>query len=92
MASASTPSVNEPAKASFLVHTVKLKPIIKAQISGKLLTRGLSDVAIISVYFEKSRLKKMIMIIIIIMKLSQETTVFGGRQKLTSAMKQRPEK
>ena len=50
------------------------------------------DVAIASVYFEKTRLKKMIMIIIIIMNLSQETTVFGGRQKLTTAMKQRPEK
>ena len=29
------------------------------------------------------------MIIIIIMNLSQETTVFGGRQKLTSAMNAR---
>ena len=38
-------------------------------------------------------MKKMIMIIIIIStnKL-QESTVLGGRQKLTSAMKQRPEK
>ena len=33
-----------------------------------------------------------VMIIIIIMNKSQETTVFHGRQKLTSAMKQRPEK
>ena len=49
-----------------LVHTVKLKPIIKAQISGKLITSGISDVATASVYFEKTRLKKMIMIIIII--------------------------
>ena len=32
-----------------------------------------------------------IIIIIIIMNLLQETTVFGGNQKLTSAMKQRPE-
>ena len=31
---------------SFLVHTVKLKPIIKAQISGKFVTSGISDVAI----------------------------------------------
>ena len=31
-------------------------------------------------------------IIIIIMNKSQETTVFGRRQKLTSAMKLRPEK
>ena len=46
-----------------LVHTVKLKPIIKAQISGKLVTSGISDVAFASVYSEKTRLKKMIMII-----------------------------
>ena len=39
-------------------------------------------------------MKKMIMIIIIIssMNKSQELMVFHGRQKLTSAMKQRPEK
>ena len=88
MVSASIPSVNEPT-----VHTVKLKPIIKAQISGKLVSSGISDVATASVHFEKSRMKKLIMImIIIIMNESQETTVFHGRQKLTSAMKQRPEK
>ena len=49
-----------------LVHTVKLKPIIKAHISGKLVTSGISDVVTASVYLEKTRLKKMIMIIIII--------------------------
>ena len=37
-----------------------------AQISGKLVTSGTSDVAIVSVYSEVTRLKKMIMIIIII--------------------------
>ena len=46
-----------------LVHTVKLKPIIKAQISGKLVTSGISDVVIASVS-EKTCLKKMIMIVI----------------------------
>ena len=65
MASASTPSVNEPAKA-ILVHAVKLKLIIKVQISGKLVTSGISDIAIISVHSKETRLKKMIMIIIII--------------------------
>ena len=45
---------------------VKLKPIIKAQISGKLVTCGISDAAIASVHFEKTCLKKFIMIIIII--------------------------
>ena len=44
MASASTPS-NEPAKYLILVHTVQQKPIIKAQISGKLVSSGISDVA-----------------------------------------------
>ena len=41
----------------------KAKAIIKAQISGILLTSGISDVAIASVYFEKTHLKKMIMIL-----------------------------
>ena len=59
--------------------------------SGKLVTSGVSDVATASVHSEKTRLKKMIMIIII-MNLSQETTVFHGHQKMTSAIKQRPEK
>ena len=53
--------------ADFIVHTVKLKPIIKAQISGKLVTSGISDdVATASVHSEKTRLKKLIMVIIII--------------------------
>ena len=46
-----------------------------------MISSGISDVAIASVYFEKNRLKNLIMIIII-MNLSQETTVFGGRQKI----------
>ena len=40
--------------------------IIKEQIAGNLVTSGISDVAIASVHSEKTRLKKMIMIIIII--------------------------
>ena len=87
--SASIPSANEPAKDLILVHTVQLKPMIKAQISGRMVSSGISDVAFASVNSEKSRLKKLI---IIIMNKSQETTVFSGCQKLTSAMKLRPEK
>ena len=69
------------------------KPIIKSQMSGKLVSSGISDVVFASVSSEKTRLKKlMIMIIIMLMNLSQETTVFGVFQKLTSAMKLRPEK
>ena len=33
-----------------LVHTVQLKKITKAQISGNLVSSGVSDVAIASVY------------------------------------------
>ena len=55
----------------FLVHTVKLKPIIKAEISGKLVTSGISDVAITSVHSEKIRTKKMI-VIIIIMRINRK--------------------
>ena len=46
----------------FLVHTVKLKPIIKDQIPGKLVTSGISDVATASVHSEKTWAKKWIMI------------------------------
>ena len=88
MASASTPSDNESAKDLILVHTVQLKPMIKAQISGRMVSSGISDVAIASVHSEKTHLMKLI----IIMNKSQETTVFSGHQKLTSAMKLRPDK
>ena len=40
----------------------------------------------------KKLMMKMIIIIIIIMNKSQELTFFHGRQKLTSAKNQRPEK
>ena len=43
-----------------LVHTVKLKLIIKVQISGKLVTSGMWC----STYSDKTRMKKMIMIIV----------------------------
>ena len=58
----------------------------KAQILGKLVTSGISDVVIASVHSEKS-LKKMIMIS---MNKSQESTIFGGSQKWTSTIKLRP--
>ena len=44
IASASTPSPNEPAKDLNLVHTVQLKPMIKAQISGGMVSSGISDI------------------------------------------------
>ena len=52
-----------------LVHTEKLKLMIKGTISGRMLSSGISHVAFASVYSEKTRLKKCwIMIIIIITK------------------------
>ena len=66
MASASTPSANVPAKDLILVHIVQLKPMIKAQVSGRMVSSGISDVVIASVHSEKTRLKKYMMIMIII--------------------------
>ena len=56
-----------------------LKPIIKAQISGKLVTSGISDVAVASVHSEKTRLKKMIMIITII-SMKNRRFLVGARK------------
>ena len=41
-----------------LVHTEKLKLMIKGTISGRMLSSGISHVAFASVYTEKNRLKK----------------------------------
>ena len=54
MVSASTPSANEPAKDLILVHTEQLKPMIKAQISGRMVCTGISEVAYASVYSENT--------------------------------------
>ena len=67
--------------------------MIKAQISGRMVSSGISDAAIASVHFEKTCLKKLIIIMtILIMNKSQEMTVFSGHHKLTSSMKLMPEK
>ena len=70
-------------KDLILVHAVQLKPTIKVQISRRMASIGISDVVTASVYSEKNRLKKLMMmkmiIIIISMNKSQETTVFHGR-------------
>ena len=72
MASASTPSANEPAKDFILVHTVQLKPRIKVHFSGRMVFSGIRDVAFASVYSEKTRLKKLMIMIIIITILVNE--------------------
>ena len=88
MPSDSTPSANEQPKDLILVHTVQLKIMIKAHISGRMISSGISDVVIASVHSEIIRLKKLI----IIMNKSQETTFYSGHQKVTSAMKMGPQK
>ena len=62
MGSGNTPSANEQDKEVVLVHTVQLKPMIKAHFSGRVISNGLKDVAIASVYSEKTCLKKFIII------------------------------
>ena len=62
MVAAKKPSANESANDLILVHTVQLKPMIKAQISGRMVSSSISDVAIASVHSEKTRLKKLMMI------------------------------
>ena len=52
MDSAKTQSANEPAR-THLVHTVQLKPTIKAQISGRIASIGISDVVTASVNLRK---------------------------------------
>ena len=76
----------------FSPHSKAKANYIKVKISGRMASIDISDVVTPSVFSEKTRLKNCWIMIIIIMKKSQETTVFHGRQKLTSAMKQRPEK
>ena len=81
--------MNQP--RTYLVHTVQLKPIIKAHFSRSMVYSGISDGVIASVHSEKTRLKKLMKMMIIMNKF-QETMVFSWRQKLTSAMILRPEK
>ena len=63
MASDSTPSANEPAKDLILVHKVQLKPMMKAHLSGRMVSSGISDVAFASVHSEKTYLKKLMMML-----------------------------
>ena len=65
MASTSTPSPNEPAKDLILIHTVRLKPMVQSQISVRMVSSGISDVAIATVHSQKTCLKNLMMIIII---------------------------
>ena len=66
MASTRTQSANVPVKNLILVHTVELKIMIEALISGRMVSSGRSDVVIASVQSEKTCLKKRTLIMIII--------------------------
>ena len=52
---------------------IQLKPIIKEQISGRMVSSDISDVAIASVHSEKIYLKKLMMIMIIIITSNRKT-------------------
>ena len=96
MVSAITSSTNEPAKYLILVNTVQLEPMIKAQISGRFLSNGISDVATASVHSEKKRLKKLMMMMKMIFYYDDEYIArndgFSRMPEIDSAMKLRPEK
>ena len=80
-------------KDLILVHTVQLKPILKTQISGKLVSTGISDVAFISVSSEKTHMKKCwIMIIIITRKMVPITrrASFPNKKMLYSLINNKP--
>ena len=78
MASASTQSADESARI-ILVHTVQLKPTIKAQISGRMASISINVVVTASVCSEKTRLKKLMKIIIIISVSVPIIATFGRR-------------
>ena len=56
------------------MHTVQLKPMIKVQISGRMASIGISDVVTALVYSEKTRLKKLMLI----MNKSQDSMVLAN--------------
>ena len=78
MASGSTPAANEPAKDLILVHTIQLKPMIKAQISGRMVSSGISDVEIDS-DSEKTCLKKLMIMIII--KITEKPLLVNEKRR-----------
>ena len=70
------------------MHTVQLKPTIKVQISGRMASIGISDVVTASVYSEKTRLKKLMLI----MNKSQESMFFWQAPEIDFYYEARPEK
>ena len=62
----------------FLVRAVQLKPTIKVQISGRMASIGISDVVTASVYSEKTRLKKLMIMMMkmIIIRINRKNCRF----------------
>ena len=56
----------QPAHNQLWSYTVQLKPIIKTHSSGRMVSGGISDVVFASVHYEKTCLKKLMIIMIII--------------------------
>ena len=79
MASASTSSANTSQGPRFS-PAVQLKPMIKAQISGRMVSSGISDISFASVHSEKNRLKKLMIMIIIIIITEKPLLVNGKRR------------
>ena len=69
MASASAPLRYGAIEDLILVHTIQLKPMIKAHSSGKMASSGISDIVITSVHSEKTRLKKLMIRIMMMMMM-----------------------
>ena len=59
----------------------KLKPMIKAHSSGRMVSSGISDVVIASVHSEKTRLKKLMMIMIMIIIIITQKQRTSKREK-----------
>ena len=60
--SATTLSV-KPAKDLVLVHTVQLKLTIKTQVSGRMISSGINYVAFVSIYFDKTSLRRLLILL-----------------------------
>ena len=58
-------------KMASAVHAVQLKPTVKEQISGRMASISLSDVVSASLYSEKTRMKKLMMMMKMIIIINE---------------------
>ena len=66
-------SAKNNSKDLILVYAVHLTPMIKVQISGRMVSIGISDVVTASIYSEKTRMKKLMMMKMIIIYITSNT-------------------